>query len=135
VLYPIELAMQDFMEFDGLERRHKTRFPLELRVCYAAGGRREIAGAGRTVNISSRGVLITSAHELSPDTSIRVAIEWPVLINDTCPLALHIRGTVVRSEAGLVAVRIAAHEMRTLPKPPDRLQRALKSRDQSSIFR
>jgi len=127
--------MQECLEFDGLERRQRTRFPIELRVRYATGGRREIAGAGKTVNISSRGVLISSAHELSPDTSIRVAIEWPVLIDDVCPLALHIHGTVVRSESGLVAVRFAGHEMRTQPKPPDRLRRVLSSRTQSPIFR
>jgi hypothetical protein len=127
--------MQDCLEFDGLERRLRTRFPMELIVRYAASGRQEIAGAGRTVNISSRGVLISSAHELSPYTSIRVAIEWPVLIDDVCPLALHIRGTVVRSEGGLVAIRFAGHEMRTQPKPADRLQRLLTSRAQSPIFR
>jgi hypothetical protein len=128
--------MHDCLEFDGMERRLRTRFPIELRVRYAASGRRrEIAGAGRTVNISSRGVLMSSAHELSPATSIKVAIEWPVLIDDTCPLALHIRGTVVRSESGLVAIRFAGHEMRTQPKPPDRLQRILGSRAQSPISR
>jgi hypothetical protein len=131
----MKLAMQDSNAFDGFERRRRTRFPIELSVRYAAGVRQQLAGAGRTVNISSRGVLITSAHELSPDTSITVTIEWPILINDVCPLALHIRGTVVRSKGGLVAVRIAAHEMRTQPKPPDQLQRALKIASPSPIFR
>ena len=108
--------MQDLM-FQGLERRRRTRFPIELGARYAVGERREIEGVGRTVNISSHGVLLTSEHEVYLYSLIRVVIEWPVLIDDVCPLALHVRGTVVRSDCGLVAVRFAIHELRTLPRP------------------
>jgi len=70
------------------------------------------------VNISSNGVLMTSAHELSPSTLISVVIQWPIAIGNV-PLALHIRGTVVRCDHGFVAVRIGTHELRAGPKPPE----------------
>jgi hypothetical protein len=121
--------------FNGPDRRRRTRFPIELGARYATGGRETIAGTGRTVNISSRGVLLTSSHSLSPDTAIKVAIEWPILIDDVCPLALHIRGTVVRSDAGLIAVRFVTHEMRTQPKPANRLQAVQTEQGQTSSSR
>jgi PilZ domain len=105
--------------FGPSERRGRIRFRIALGVRYAAAGRQEIEGTGKTVNISSCGVLITSAHELSPGTSIGVVIEWPVLIDNNCPLALHAKGRVVRSSYGVVAVQFSTHEFRTRLIPPN----------------
>jgi PilZ domain len=113
--------MQGLKPFKGPELRRRTRFPIELGARYAVHGRQEAEGTGRTVNISSQGVLITSAHQVSPGTSIRVVIEWPILIGNVCPLALHIYGRVVRSDRGLIAVRFSTQELRTQPKPPNLL--------------
>ena len=79
-------------------------------------GSHEIERLSRTLNISSGGLLITSADKLAVGTSIRVVVEWPVLIDERCPLALHIRGNVVRSDRYLVAVRFSCHELRTQAK-------------------
>jgi hypothetical protein len=103
---------------DERERRGKTRFPIELVARYAVQGPQEIEGTGRTVNISSNGLLMTSAHEVSPSTSISVVVQWPIAIGNV-PLALHIRGSVVRCDHGFVAVRIGTHELRPGPKPPE----------------
>ena len=105
--------------FDEPERRKKTRFPIGLVARYTVQRPHKIEGAGLTVNISSRGVLMTSTYEVSPGTSIRVVIEWPIVIGNVCPLALHIRGTVVRSDRSLVAVRFKTYEFRTRPKLPE----------------
>ena len=111
--------MQGLRLLEVAERRRRTRFPIALVARYAVLGRLEIEGTGRTVNISSHGVLITSAHDLSPGTRIRVMVEWPISLSDTCPLVLHIRGIVVRSDRGLVAVRFWTYEFHTKRKPPD----------------
>jgi hypothetical protein len=103
--------------FGGSESRSRIRFPIGLGASYKVDGRNDLSGTGQTVNVSSNGVLIRCPHEMSLDTSIRVVIEWPVLIGDDCPLALHIHGRVVRSEPGLVAVQFWRHELRTQPKP------------------
>ena len=107
--------MQSLNTLNGPERPRRLRFPIELGARYAVPGRLEIEGTSRTVNISSHGVLITSPHDLSPGTRIRVMIEWPISLSNICPLALHIRGRVVRSDCGLVAVRFSTYELRTKP--------------------
>jgi PilZ domain len=104
--------------FDGPERRSRIRFPIELGARYVVIGRAKAEGTGWTVNISSQGVLITSREPVPSDTSIRVVIEWPILLGDISPLALHIGGKVVRSDSGLIAVRFFTHELRIRPKPP-----------------
>ena len=108
--------------FDGPERRNQIRFPIELDAHYAVDRRNDLSGSGQTVNISSNGVLIRCPHELSPDTSIRVVIEWPVPLADVSALALHIHGRVVRSDPGLVCVQFSRHELRTQPKPASQVQ-------------
>jgi hypothetical protein len=108
--------------FDGQERRRRIRFPIELGAHYTVDGRNDVSGTGQTVNISSNGVLIRSAHEVPPYTSIRVVIEWPVLIGDSCPLALHIHGRIVRTDHGLIGVQFPRHELRTQPKPAGQVQ-------------
>jgi hypothetical protein len=111
--------IQNLRCLDVTERRSKTRFPIELVARYAVPGRLEIEATGRTVNISSHGVLMTYTSSVSPGTPISVMMEWPIFLSNACPLALHIRGTVVRSDRGLIAVRFSTHEFRTKPKPPD----------------
>jgi PilZ domain len=123
--------MQGLRPLGVTERRRRTRFPIGLVARYALPKRLEIEGTGRTVNISSHGVLITSAHDLSPGTRIRVMVEWPISLSDTCPLVLHIRGIIVRSDLGLVAVRFSTYEFRTKQKPPDRVKRVPKSQAQN----
>jgi len=109
--------MQGLRPLDVMERRRRIRFPLALVARYSLPTRLEIEG--RTVNISSAGVLITSTHDLSAGTSISVKIEWPVSLDNTRPLALHIHGTVARSDRGSVAVRFTKYEFLAKPKPPD----------------
>jgi hypothetical protein len=115
-------ARQSLSTFDGPERRSRIRFPIAVDARYSASGRQEIEGTGRTVNISSYGVLITSAHKVSHGASMKVVIAWPILIDNACPLALHAHGRVVRSDHGLVAMQFSTHEFRTQPKPPDQIQ-------------
>jgi PilZ domain-containing protein len=110
--------IQSLRRLDVTERRSKSRFPIALVARYGVPARLEKV-TGKTVNISSNGVLMTSTSRVSPGTSIRVVIEWPIVICNVRPLALYIHGTVVRSDGGLVAVRFSTHELRTKPKPPD----------------
>lgn len=115
--------MQSDSSFDFQERRRRIRFPIALGARCAVDGQEDIKGTGWTVNISSLGALITTDHDVSPGTPISVVMEWPILLGDVRPLALHIRGRVVRSDPGsghsLIAVRFVTRELRTQPKPPD----------------
>ena len=98
------------------ERRRRTRFPINLEVRYTVPGRRRgQAGLGHTLNISSRGVLMTADHSLSPGTPVQLSIDWPVHLNRQCSLALHVGGKVVRSDSGQTAVQFRSYELRTRP--------------------
>jgi hypothetical protein len=74
------------------ERRSRIRFLIVLKVAYTGAA---IAGAGTTVNVSSQGVLFTD-HQLPCGTVLKLRIDWPIYLNQVCPLILHVAGTVVR---------------------------------------
>ena len=116
-----KISVEELQSLDQPERRRRTRFPIELRARYVVEGSQEIERPSRTVNISSGGLLLTSADKLALGASIRVVVEWPVLIGESCPLALHIRGKVVRSGPNVAAVRFSSYELRTQAKSTRRL--------------
>ena len=105
------------MNFDHTqtERRAADRFPIERDVRfkvlnYKAG---DETGAGKTVNMSSRGVLFTTDLHIARGKKVEVAISWPAQLNSVTPLKLVASGRVIRSEEGTVAVEIQHTEFRT----------------------
>jgi PilZ domain len=101
------------------ERRRADRFPIRREVAYKLAGRKGSAleGAGRTVNMSSTGVLFTTEHPLLTGNSVEVSISWPAQINSTAPIRLLARGRVVRSDEHGAAVEIQHTEFRTQAHP------------------
>ena len=101
------------------DRRHSDRFPIEREVRYKLLNKRtgEESGDGKTVNISSTGILFTSQHVLLPGRRLEVSINWPVQLNNKCALKLVARGRVVRFEEGLAAIEILQYEFRTTQSP------------------
>jgi len=97
------------------DRRNSDRFPIEREVRYRVLNKRggEDAGEGKTLNISSSGVLFTSDHLLLPGRRMEVAISWPAQLNNQVALKLVARGRVVRFEEGRAALEIQQYEFRT----------------------
>ena len=97
------------------ERRLKQRFPLEQEVRYKMlyGQRIAETGAGKTRNISSGGLWMTTESMLTSGMPVELSMSWPVLLNDTCPMKLMIYGCVVRSNERGAAVAIERYEFRT----------------------
>ncbi len=97
------------------ERRTADRFPIEREVKYRVISRRngDAAGAGRTVNMSSSGILFSTEEELTPGRQIEVSVAWPAQLNNQTPLKLVARGRVVRSENRQAALEIQHYEFRT----------------------
>jgi hypothetical protein len=97
------------------ERRAKRRFRIEQEVRYRLlyGHRIAEMGVGRTVNISSGGVWMTTETVLSPGLPVELSVTWPALLNDVCPMKLMIYGCVVRSNERGAAVAIERYEFRT----------------------
>jgi hypothetical protein len=98
------------------DRRHSDRFPIEREVRYKVLNKRsgEEMGDGKTVNISSAGVLFSAEHMLLPGRRMELTISWPAQLNNKCALKLVARGRVVRFEGGRAAVEIQQYEFRTL---------------------
>src|SRR5579872_3623850 len=98
-----------------IERRASERFPivrdLRYRVLNKRGG--EEAGEGKTLNMSSSGLLFTAPEMLLPGRRLEVAVSWPAQLNNKCALRFVARGRVVRFEDGQVALEIQQHEFRT----------------------
>ena len=96
------------------ERRAKCRYEMNLNVRYQTmGAAGPVAGVGQTVNVSSSGVFVTGASNVSEGTRIRLVIEWPSLLNGTTPLQLITIGTVVRRHSSGVAVAFEGYQFRT----------------------
>jgi hypothetical protein len=76
-------------------------------------GKGVLEGVGRSVNISTGGVLFDSAAELPVGSTVEVSIAWPARLNDTVSLKLWLAGQIVRSQGTRTAVRITRHEFRT----------------------
>lgn len=105
---------------NSTDRRHSDRFPIEREVRYRVLNKRggDEAGDGKTINISSSGVLFTSDHILLPGKRLELSISWPAQLNNRCALKLVARGRVTRFEPGCAAIEIQQYEFRTQASEP-----------------
>jgi len=97
------------------ERRSNDRFPIENQLRYKLVEPRRIAqtGDGRTVNMSSSGILFTAAEQLPVGQRVELSVDWPAQLNEHCGLKLVALGRVVRSGEEAAAVRIEKYDFRT----------------------
>ncbi|SRR5579885_1467470 len=97
------------------ERRASNRMDIERDVQYRVlnRGQAEPEARGRTVNMSSSGILFQTDQVLIPGRRIEVAIDWPAQLNSTTALKLVARGRIVRFEGDRAALEIMQHEFRT----------------------
>jgi hypothetical protein len=97
------------------ERRGSERMSISQPVHYRVLSRKdpETAASGKTLNMSSSGVLFTTAQPLLPGRRVELAIDWPAQLDNKCPLKLVARGRVVRFDGDRAALEILQHEFRT----------------------
>lgn len=97
------------------DRRAADRFPIEREVRYKVLSKKsgDEAGIGKTINISSTGVLFSTDKLLIPGRRLEIAINWPAQLNNKCSLKLVARGRVVRFDQGRAAMEIQQYEFRT----------------------
>jgi len=97
------------------ERRTTRRFHIEQQVNYKllCENRTVETGRGATVNMSSGGLWLATDHPLSTGVAAELAMDWPVLLNGSCPMKLMIFGHVLRSNDHGVAIVIERYEFRT----------------------
>ncbi len=97
------------------ERRTSTRFPLAIEVRYALMGCRvqRKTGSGQTIDLSSSGLSFTAGRPLLTGQKLKVAIDWPVLLDGGVQLQLVMSGVVVRTSGTTTALKIQRHEFKT----------------------
>ena len=112
--------MNNSMDKTKSDRRGADRFPIEREVRYKVLNKKNMdeMGAGKTVNMSSNGILFTSEHLLLPGKRLEVAINWPAQLNNKTPLKLVARGRIIRFEDGRAAMEIQQYEFRTSATQP-----------------
>jgi c-di-GMP-binding flagellar brake protein YcgR len=96
------------------ERRGTNRFAIEQVVHYqvlSRKGDRE-DGWGKTVNISSSGVLFTTTHALEPQRQVELDINWPAKFDNRRAMKLVAWGRVVRSGEDYSVIVIDKYEFR-----------------------
>ena len=99
------------------DRRCKDRFPIELEVrFFALDTEPRWYASGRTVNISSSGILLTSSRVPAEGTDVQLMMEWPAPLDGRVPLQLVAIGSVVRLDASGFAVACVSYQFRTMKK-------------------
>jgi c-di-GMP-binding flagellar brake protein YcgR len=105
-------ALQDAVASE--ERRSAVRFPIEREVRYRVHNRNTIeVGAGKTLNMSSTGVLFTTERMLHAGERVELSVAWPAHLDNKCPLKLVMVGRVVRSNENVAAITVERYEFRT----------------------
>ena len=101
---------------NGGERRGADRFPIARELRYKILSKRlgHEQGAGKTINISSGGILFATEGAMLPGKKLEMAISWPAQLDNHCSLKLVARGRIVRVEPGQTAVEIQQYEFRTM---------------------
>src|ERR1700675_1010123 len=98
------------------DRRASNRLPIERDVRYKLLGRKKSvkqAGLGKTVNMSSGGVLFTTETPLPAGERVEIAVSWPAQLNDVLPLKLVAMGRLVRTGASEAAISVERYEFKT----------------------
>jgi hypothetical protein len=101
------------------ERRAADRFPIEREVRYKILNRKtgDEMGVGKTINMSSNGVLFSTEQYLVPGKRLELSISWPAQLDSRVALKLVARGRVVRAEEKRCAIEIHQYEFRTQAAP------------------
>jgi len=99
------------------DQRSRGRYPIALDLQYKVlcGGRVERTGSGRTLNISSGGVLFETDDRLPARGTVELAMKWPFLLEGACGLKLVMRGRIVRCDSNgrATALCTESYEFRT----------------------
>jgi len=97
-----------------VDRRGSIRYPVrnELQYWVVDRGAGKPAGAGRTLDMSSTGILFSTQEPIQVGRIVAVSVDWPARLEGTCPLKLVAAGRIVRTDGLRTAMRIRRYEFR-----------------------
>jgi hypothetical protein len=109
---------EEVVTTEGLngERRADRRYDIALELRWKLIRRRRVidTGVGRTIDLSSGGILFETGRELPVGLNVELSIQWPVRLHNVAPLQLIVSGKIVRAGGGWAAIRTVQHEFRTM---------------------
>jgi hypothetical protein len=109
---------KDWEDGDGIpgDRRSDRRYRINLDLRWKLIHRRKVqdTGVGRTVDLSSGGILFEATREMPVGLNVELSVSWPVLLHQVAPMQLVISGRIVRVTGRHVALRMTQHEFRTI---------------------
>jgi hypothetical protein len=110
--WPEELEQVEAINGD---RREDRRYQIHLDLKWKLIRRRRVldTGTGRTLDLSSGGILFDPGRQLPVGLNVELSISWPVLLRNEAPMQLIVSGRIVRAGGNRVAVSMVQHEFRT----------------------
>ncbi|SPE24289.1 Type IV pilus assembly PilZ [Candidatus Sulfopaludibacter sp. SbA3] len=99
------------------DRRHDRRYDIHLELRWKLIRRKRVldTGTGRTLDLSSGGILFETDRQLPQGLNVELSLAWPVMLHNVAPLQLVIAGRIVRSAGQRTAIQMVQHEFRTAP--------------------
>lgn len=94
------------------DRRARRRYPIELYLEYRIfrDGTVVSTGSGRTLNISSGGILFQPLGTLPGGSAVELSIRWPAALGNATFIELTVSGHILRSDdTGTVVRTIRYH--------------------------
>ena len=106
-----EQTIDEIQQDRRANRRYALDLPVQFKIMkdYLVLG----TGTGTTTDMSSKGVAFTTTQPPKVGSYLELSVNWPILLNQSCPLKLVVFGKVVRREGGQTAMRVDRHEFRT----------------------
>jgi hypothetical protein len=103
----------------GGDRRFDRRYGIALDLRWKLVRRRKVleAGVGRTVDLSSGGIMFDAGRALPVGLNVELSIAWPALLHDIAPMQLAVVGRIVRTNGSRTAIHMTQHEFRTAGMP------------------
>ncbi len=97
------------------DRRSDRRYAIGLDLRWKLIRRRRVldSGTGRTVDLSSGGILIETERTLPVGLNVELSVAWPVMLHNVAPMQLVIAGRIVRTAGRQAGIRMIQHEFRT----------------------
>jgi hypothetical protein len=103
------------------DRRSDRRYRIDLELRWKLIHRRKVqdSGVGRTIDLSSGGILFEANREMPVGLNVELSVAWPVLLHQVAALQLVVSGRIVRTDGQQVALRMTQHEFRTIAGAAD----------------
>ena len=118
------------------DRRFARRYRIDLDLRWKLIRRRKVrdTGTGRTIDLSSGGILFDATRPLPVGMNVELSISWPVLLHNVAPMQLVITGRIVRTAGSHTAIHMTEHEFRTTGVPAEHRDTLAAATRTSALF-